>query len=184
MVKKINIGSGEYVRKGWDNLDSHATFGANIIHDLNKLPLPIKSNTYDYVFCCHVIEDFIDPIPLIEEFIRITKVGGIIEIRVPNETHFWSSLHHKRGFSTRAFQFYAEGKIAGHYNKKPNVKIKELKYYGLEEDRKNKINLRGRIYWRISVFFANLFGNVIMTETPMKYLFPLVNIKVKFVKIR
>ena len=36
-----------------------------------------KDNYYDYVLCSHVIEDFANPIPLIDELIRITKVNGL-----------------------------------------------------------------------------------------------------------
>jgi hypothetical protein len=36
-ILKINIGSGKDVRKGWDNLDAHNKYGANLIFNLNKI---------------------------------------------------------------------------------------------------------------------------------------------------
>ncbi len=81
MVKnKINIGCGLDIKEGWINLDSHNKNGADLIFDLNDLfkgkRLPFKDNYFDYVYCSHVIEDFWEPMVLIEEFIRICKVGG------------------------------------------------------------------------------------------------------------
>lgn len=101
--RKINIGSGQKVMEGWDNLDQHDEFGANIIWDLNNLPLPIRDNTYDHVLCSHVLEDFANPKPLFDELVRICAKGGQIEIRVPYMMHVWDSVNHMRAFNILTF---------------------------------------------------------------------------------
>jgi predicted SAM-dependent methyltransferase len=134
------------------------------------LPLPFKNNTFDYVYCSHVLEDFIDPIPLMEEMIRITKTGGKIEIRVPNETYGWSSLHHKRCFNVQALKDFVKSE---HYGiKRRTVQVTDLKYYS-----------EGSWYFKICVFFANLLGNEIIDYTFMKCLFPMLYIKVVYTKV-
>lgn len=173
-MKRINIGCGKDVAKGWDNLDSHDTYGANIIWDLNYLPLPIADNTYDFVLCEHVLEDFIEPLPIIDEMIRITKKDGIIEISVPNETCGWdNSLHHKRGYSATAFMNIG----AESYGKERDVEIKNVYYY-LESSG----SFLSDIYSFIIPLFWNICGYRIMTYTFMKYLFPYVYLRVRLVK--
>ncbi len=95
--QKINIGAGRKVLKGWDNLDNHRKFGANIIADLEK-PLKIKSETYDYVLFENTLEHMKDPLKVMEEIFRITKVGGKIDVVVPYGRETWDSIDHKKEY--------------------------------------------------------------------------------------
>jgi len=183
--KRINIGSGNDLRvgMGWDNLDTHSTYGANIIADLNKLPLEIFSNRYDYVLCSHVLEDFVNPIPLIKEMIRITKPKGIIEIIVPNETITWDSIHHKRGFTITTFKFFVKDYIKSYEDAENRMEIVSLKYYSLRKEQLENMSWLGRINWFVSVRIANFLGCEIMTNTFIKYFFPLLNIRLILKKV-
>ncbi len=96
-LKRINVGSGRKVLEGWDNLDKHKKFGANIIADLEK-PLPIKSNTYDYVLFENTLEHLNDPLKVMEEIFRITKFGGKIYVTVPYGREAWDSIDHKKEY--------------------------------------------------------------------------------------
>ena len=111
-MKKLNVGCGKDIREKWDNLDTHTNNGANIVHDLNNLPLPFEDNTYDYVLCSHVIEDWLNPLPLLQELVRITKVKGLIEIRVPHQlsANAWGSLVHKQLFNNETLVAFITGK--------------------------------------------------------------------------
>ena len=179
-TRRINIGCGQDVRRGWDNLDSHHRPGINIVWDLRKLPIkPIKDNTYDFIYCAYVLEDFINPLPLLDELVRITKPGGKIEIRVPNE-FVWGSLQHQRPFNLTAFYNYARG--SNHYKCfKPGVKVKELKYIPVEF---TDIQFYAYVYTRASVFILNLLGRRITDNTFIKFLFPIVNLKIILQKNR
>ena len=81
---KLNFGSGEVIMKGWDNADVETHNGANIIFDFEKLPYPIKDNTYDYILANHVLEHLYHPDKIIQELGRIAKHNCILEINVPH----------------------------------------------------------------------------------------------------
>lgn len=105
-MKKLNIGAGRDIKKSWDNLDNHKRFGANIIHDLRDLPLPIKSKTYDYVLLSHILEHLTDTTNLLNECVRILKIGGKMEIEVPYGDSVWNSIDHKKEFRIVTFLNY------------------------------------------------------------------------------
>ena len=127
-MKKLNIGSGREVLEGWDNLDNHGDFGANILLNLKNLPLQIKDNTYDLIKCTNVLEHFIDVVPLIDEFVRITKLGGKIEIIVPYRDCVWDSIDYKKQFVVNTFYDYLKQYDFGLSFAK-DVKIENIEFY-------------------------------------------------------
>lgn len=161
--KKINIGSGQDIKpksEGWTNLDIHDRLGADFIWDLNKLPLPFKNEEFHYVLCSHVIEDWADPTPLMDELVRITKKGGKIEFRVPYETTTWDGIFHKKPFNVITFLSYinrADYKIS-----KMPLKIKYIKFYT------SKTNFLGFLInplFTIKRFFVvNLFNLMVFVK--------------------
>lgn len=130
MIKALNLGSGEDVKKSddkthWDNLDIVEHNGANIICDLNKFPYPIKDNTYDYIYSNHVLEHLKEPKQTMNEMVRMCKHNGIIEINVPhfnNEGAF--CLEHINFWNPVSFIHYAQP--IG-WEEQRNFKIKILK---------------------------------------------------------
>lgn len=165
-MRKLNLGCGEDIKKGWINLDKHNDYSANVIHDITN-PLPFDDNYFDYVLCSHVIEDFIDPLPLIDEMIRITRKGGYITIKVPNETCAWISLNHKRGFSLNSFIHFSKRKD---YNYKNNVDLVNYEYY-----------LDGnKFHHKIVAWFWNTIPKKIMDFTFLKSIFPYIYLKVVY----
>lgn len=162
---KINIGCGKDLRKGWVNLDCHDSNGADFIFDLNEvykgICIPVEDDSFDYVYCSHVIEDFVDPVPLIKEFVRIAKKGGIIDIRVPHETNAWSNIHHKRAFNLNSFGAL----VSEDYGEKLPVNLKS-EFYAT----KGFISL-------IVAKVLNKIPNFLIYCTPIKYLFPGTNVK-------
>lgn len=112
--RKLNLGCGNDIRKGWVNLDILNNKGVDVIHDLNKLPLPFNDNYFDYILCVDVLEH-INYFPLMNELYRILKRKGILRIKVP---HFTSRSNytdptHIRMFSSKTFRYFVnEGKFA------------------------------------------------------------------------
>jgi len=181
-MKKLNIGCGRDIREGWINLDSHGKLGADFIWDLKKLPLPFKNNTFDYLYCGYVLEDFSDPIPLIEEFVRVTKPEGKIEIQVAHETSGWDSLYHKRGFTMKALKDFVQKKD---YGKERNLKIVKARF--CHQVPGGKLTFRHRLfilYQKIMAFFCNFFPSDIIDYTFLKYLFTGISIKIIYQKIK
>ena len=178
-IRKLNVGCGKDIKSGWVNLDRHKENGADVIFDLNDIfkgkKMSFKDNTFDYVYCCDVLEDFVDPIPIIDELIRVCKVGRKIEIRVPFDTNISSSLHHKKTFSLRAFQRFPD---MPQYGGKPRpIIVKELKYY-ITKCRNPLIYF----YKKFAESLYNLLGRSIVENTFIKYLFPVINLKVVYKK--
>ena len=47
--------------------------------------IPLKDNSVNFVFSCHVIEHFFDPISAINEWLRIVKTGKCVVMVIPNK---------------------------------------------------------------------------------------------------
>lgn len=108
-MKKLNVGCGNDIRKGWVNLDIAKLAGVDIVHDIQKIPWPIKNNTFDEIECSDILEH-VDYIPILKEMHRIIKKGGILRIKVP---HFTSRNNfidptHKKMFSIKTFEFFVK----------------------------------------------------------------------------
>jgi SAM-dependent methyltransferase len=111
MNKKLNLGCGTDIKKGWVNLDSADLSGVDVVHDINTLPLPFDDGSFDEVLCNDIIEHIADYVPLLKELHRILAPGGMLHIRVP---HFTSTNNfidptHRRMFSIFTFDFFVAG---------------------------------------------------------------------------
>ncbi len=188
-MKRINIGCGNDIKEGWINLDMHDKHGADCIFNLEDIykgeKLPFPDNHFDYIYCSHVIEDFIDPIVLIREFIRICKVGGYLEIKVPSEgTANLGNIHHKSIFTLIKLRSIAEEE--NHYGENYSLKIKELSYYAIKNYRKKPLINKGKLYclylW-LNEKFYNAIGYRIVETTFLKYLTCCVHCKAIYEKL-
>ena len=84
-----------------DRLKGVAYVRQTHIHDLNKYPYPIESNSFDKVFAKHIIEHLNDPGKFIEEIHRILKPGGTAFFETPHFSSYvaYSEPQHKFFFS-------------------------------------------------------------------------------------
>ena len=82
---KLNVGCGNDIREGWINLDIIKKEGIDIVHDLNKVPLPFEDDTFNYILCRNVLEH-VNYVALMNDLHRILKQGGLLRIRVPHFT--------------------------------------------------------------------------------------------------
>jgi len=184
-IKKLNVGCGNDIKKGWINLDFHDKQGANVVFDLNEIyknkKLPFKKDFFDYVYCSHVLEDFSNPAPIMDELFRVCKKGGKIEIRVPFETGTWLKIDHKRGFSCFSFLDYFDRKTGNkvyYGDERIPMKIESLGYY----DSGKRGNLFFYLMRRFGAWLYNQLGYKIVEQTFIKFLFPVMNVKVIFRK--
>lgn len=123
--RKLNIGAGMDLLEGFDNLDYHdeawkkyvaddANYGKTIKFIKHKLPakMPMADNTYDYVYCSHLLEDFNneDFFKIMADIHRVTKKGGIVEIRVPMFGYPGAVMcvQHQRFFHKASFNWFAK----------------------------------------------------------------------------
>ncbi len=109
MHKKLNLGCGQDYREGWVNLDISSTVGADVVHDIEKLPFPFADGTFDEILCNDIIEH-VEYLPIMKELYRIMAEGGVITIRVPHFTsrnNFIDPTHIKQ-FSIQLFDYFVE----------------------------------------------------------------------------
>jgi len=106
----IDIGSGnsEYYRLFGRNAlitrtDIDPSSGAELIFDANE-KFPIKSNTFDYVFCMNVLEHLREPQNLVNESYRILRKGGTIFLGVP-----FLYPYHSNAVSADCFRYTHDG---------------------------------------------------------------------------
>lgn len=175
-MKKLNVASGKDIRKGWDNLDNHKRYGANIIWDLNKLPLPFKNESYDYILCSYYLEHLNDCFPLMNEFIRILKRNGTLELIVPYGDSTWDSIDHKRQFFvTTFFDFLTDGNFED-----KGAKYMKIKNYQFISNNKG-------CWIRMKIFFYNSLLKIhpkIIDYTILKLFTSYLNLKVIYTKTK
>lgn len=89
--KFLNLGSGPrgIVSNSWINIDGFLDTNVHYCCDFNKR-LPFNDNTFDGIFCEHVVEhfDYKNGRSLLKECLRILKPGGVIRIIVPDGEKF------------------------------------------------------------------------------------------------
>jgi len=82
----LNAGCGysKYFHNNIVNLDAFDICKPDVVHDLNKTPLPFKDETFDLVIANHIMEHLTNWWDCFNEFSRITKPNGKVEIWVPS----------------------------------------------------------------------------------------------------
>ena len=56
-----------------------------ILGDLHKLTF--RDESFDFVYCRHVLEHCLDPVMVLNELMRVTKIGGAVYCSFPLEKH-------------------------------------------------------------------------------------------------
>src|SRR5687768_1431325 len=109
MKKIVNLGCGK-VRipnsVGVDRvkIDKYV----DVVHDLDIVPYPFKSNSVDEIHFYHVLEHLHQPMKKLEEIHRILKPGGVLHMRVPHFSSMgaFTDLTHVRPFGYFSFDCF------------------------------------------------------------------------------
>ncbi len=171
-MKRLNIACGEDVKEGWDNLDKHDRYKANVIWNLNKLPLPFEDKSYDYILCSYFLEHLNDCLPLMNELIRLLKKDGQLEIIVPYGDETWDSIDHKRQFFiTTFFDYLTDGGF-----EKRNTEELEIESYEFISSKK------GLKLWMYNKLIK--INRKIIDKTLLKLFSEYLSIKIIYKKIK
>jgi predicted SAM-dependent methyltransferase len=106
MIKKLNFGCGLDIIRGWDNVDIIGAPGVNKSFNFNKMPYPIKDNTYDEILMKMILEHLDDPIKTLKEIIRISKDKSKLIVIVPHTFSYANKtdIQHKTDFTENSFE--------------------------------------------------------------------------------
>ena len=107
-MKRLNLGCGRQIKKGFVNLDFIRGEGVDVVHDLNKFPYPFRDDDFDYVYADNVLEHLADVPRAMMELHRILKPSGILRVIVPHFTAA-GAFHdptHKNFFGSRTFDYF------------------------------------------------------------------------------
>lgn len=112
---KLSIGCGkENLDEGWQGIDIF-DHDQKFVHDLEIIPWPIESETYEEVKAYHVLEHIHQDkvIAVMNEINRILKPKGIVDITVPS-AHYpneaFSDPTHLSTWTLDTFKNYFCGK--------------------------------------------------------------------------
>ncbi|QTA81892.1 SAM-dependent methyltransferase, type 11 [Desulfonema limicola] len=113
-MKKLNLGSGSFKKKGYINIDISGDNDPDVIHNLEILPYPFANESFDLIEADHCLEHLNDPFSVMKELNRILKYNGKLIIRVPHFSRAMTHPQHKRGFDV-TFPLYFDENFSGGY---------------------------------------------------------------------
>jgi SAM-dependent methyltransferase len=110
-LRRLNVGCGPDARPGWVNLDVAPLPGVDVVHDLDRVPLPLEDGQFDLIDCQDVLEH-VDLVPVLRDLHRLLAPGGRLRLRSP---HFSSQVvyidpTHRRSFSIQTFDYFVAGR--------------------------------------------------------------------------
>ena len=109
----LEVGVGRRKMKGAIGIDQRSTSLADIEHDLQIFPWPIKDNSFDLILCRHVLEHLRELDRVMEEIYRIGRPNCRIVIDVPHFSNVeafrhWQHIHY---FTAGSFDYFFPGNI-------------------------------------------------------------------------
>ena len=113
-MNKLNIGSGEFLKKGFVNVDYYSVTKPDVEHDLSKFPYPFADDHFDWVESDHCFEHLPNPFAVMKEIHRIAKNGATLIVRVPHFSRGFTHAEHKAGFDV-TFPYYFRKDFIGGY---------------------------------------------------------------------
>ena len=100
-----NLGSGARPLAGAVNLDISDRVGADVVHDLNRMPWPFADDTFDEVHAYDVIEHLHDVVRSLEEIHRIAAMAPSCTSTVPHfsSANTFTDVTHRHAFGWHSF---------------------------------------------------------------------------------
>lgn len=124
-IRKLNLGCGKDIKKGYVNLDKSKLKGVDVAHDIDKYPWPFPSNYFDEVYGQDVIEHVSDLFKAMKEIHRISKNNAVVRLIVPywhSSSAFYPGHHYY--FNTDTMKLFTDP--ARTYDTFPGFKMEKI----------------------------------------------------------
>ncbi len=108
-ITKLNLGCGQEYLPGYINIDSNRKVKADKYLDVTK-KLPFASNTVGEIRAHHLIEDFGELEPVLREWFRVLRPGGVLRVWVPYafSNHAFVNPEHKHYFVWNTLIYFTD----------------------------------------------------------------------------
>ncbi len=113
-MKKLNLGSGQFKKEGYVNVDWDDKANPDVKLDVSKFPYPFADNEFQEIVTEHCLEHLEDVFGVMKELHRILDTNGTLIIKVPHFSRGFSHPEHKSGFDV-TFPFYFNPSFKGGY---------------------------------------------------------------------
>ena len=118
-------------------LDNNPRTKADVLADLDRPPYPFRDSSFDRIRAVHVIEHVSSVMAAMEEFARLARPGGRIEIVTPHYTDFSSFCDPTHRWHLNSFSFRYFGADNAGYG-----------YYSTARLRETKVRVKLLALWR------------------------------------
>lgn len=104
----LDVGCGRRKHPGAVGIDVNPDTAADVVLDLERFPWPLADNSFDLILCHHVIEHLADIVRVLEEFHRICRPGGVVEIITPHfsSLYSWQDPTHRHHLALDSFDYF------------------------------------------------------------------------------
>jgi SAM-dependent methyltransferase len=104
----LDLGCGRDKLPGAIGMDQNPRSHADILHDLDKRPWPLESDSFDYVRAQDVLEHVQDFFGVMEEIHRVCRDGAEVVVRMPfmSSLHFATDPTHRRAGTSATFDYF------------------------------------------------------------------------------
>jgi len=129
---KLNIGCGNKAIDGYVGVDKFQCDAADYICDIENEKLPFEDDSVDAIILDNVIEHFGDIPKVINELIRVSKKGCVIEIITPHFSALssWIDPTHIHHLSYFSFDHFEKDSVSHYVGKGICVQKKKLSFSG------------------------------------------------------
>lgn len=133
-LRALDLGAGlDRSMPGAVTIDRSPLASPDILHDLDVVPWPIESNSFDRITCREVIEHLSDIVRTMEEIHRIGRPGAQVLITTPHfscANSFTDPTHHHH-LGCFSFDYFTGGNQWGFYtHARFRLISRRLRFYG------------------------------------------------------
>jgi SAM-dependent methyltransferase len=116
-VRKLQIGSGTNQLAGWLNTDIEPATSETIFLDAT-LPMPFPDQSFNYVFCEHMIEHlhYQDGLSMLSEIYRVMKPNGRVRVSTPNMLNIIGLFSEQKTLEQRQYIRWSSCDLLGLYS--------------------------------------------------------------------